>query len=122
MTVIETLVEAAKRYRGEYCRDGDPSMATGAALETAIAAVEAEQSERALPITREWLRSLGSVRIPDYVYPESPGNDNERIGQLILWEFNDTGEWLVRDADWMKVTTRGQVHDLLAALGVKTGN
>lgn len=84
-----------------------------------LARRDAEAAERALPITREWLRSLGFERFPDEIYPRSQGSDNERVSingsYLRLWPFD--GEcWLIGGCDWFELKTQGQIVDLLAAL------
>ncbi len=84
-----------------------------------LARRDAEAAERALPITRNWLRTLGFERFPDEIYPHSQGNDNERItingSYLRLWPFN--GEcWLIGGCDGFELKTQGQLLDLLAAL------
>jgi len=88
----------------------------------AIAAVKAETAEREKPVTREWLRSIGSVRVPDDLYPHSEGNDNEEIGALRLWGFDETGTWYMQGADWFDLKTRGQVLDLVRVMGAQSEN
>ena len=82
-----------------------------------IAHLEAEaerKRERAEPVTAERLKALGFVEVESDMGPNYD-NHLER-GRLNLWEFNGTGEWLVNEADWMSLTSMGQVLDLLAAL------
>lgn len=122
-SVNEILLEAAKIGRDWLtCHENETGveLQSAEALRKAIAAAEAEIEERRKPITREWLQSIGSKRVPDDLYLHSEGNDNEQIGRLILWEFNDTGVWKMRDADWFDMTTRGDVLDLMRVLGGAT--
>lgn len=98
-------------------RINERTLAKWAAKE--LARRDAEAAERALPITREWLRSLGFERCKDDLYPNSEGNDNERWrfngGCLRLWPFNGKC-WLIHGCDGFDIKTRGQINDLLAAL------
>lgn len=53
----DKLLEAAKKYRSEYCRDGDSCQATGHELEIAIVESEQQAVDDALPITPGWMQS-----------------------------------------------------------------
>lgn len=117
---LERIREHWDHYPGGRDRADEDKTVLSSAYLARLDSDAAREAERALPIDLEWLRSLGSVPVPDEVWPNSRGNDNEQIGErLAVFEFNDSGEWLVRDADWMSLQTRGQLLDLLAALGIK---
>ena len=83
-----------------------------------IAEQERIAAERAIPITEEWLVSIGFEAVESHIGPNY--GDDLQLGKMALWEFNDTGEWLLREADSFGFRTRGEVLDLLAALKIST--
>ena len=115
-SVNEVLIASLRQISSlRWGHDGDCGAV--AIADNAIAAAEAEIAERRKPVTREWLQSIGSKRVPDDVYPQSEVNDNEQIGRMILWETEDAGVWRMRDADWFDIKTRGDVLDVMGVLG-----
>lgn len=81
---------------------------------------EAEEAERALPVTEEWLESIGGV------WEEGPFAFGFRYMRLTLWLRVNGQAWMTEDSTYggrcclyKTVCTRGQVLDLLLALGVK---
>jgi hypothetical protein len=68
------------------------------------------------PLDETWLRAVGFVAVESDMGPRY--HDHYELGKLNLWEFNDTGEWLVNGADWMGLRTRGALRMLCAALGI----
>lgn len=83
------------------------------ALRQRAAQAERER-ERALPVTEEWLRSIGFVN-----YRNIEGIGLETLpGVYLNW---NQREWFRLDESFWDGETRGQVLDLLAALGVKGG-
>lgn len=99
--------------------------ATTVLLENAIAAAEAEQVERSLPVTKEWLLSLGLQHENKLSFPARPGYEltlrfPNTFGQgdrLVLeW---DAGYWSLncRSQPAMILNTRGAVLDLIRILG-----
>jgi hypothetical protein len=82
-----------------------------------IAEQERVAGMRAIPITEEWLVSTGFKAVESHIGPNY--GDDLQCGKMALWEFNDTGEWLLREADSFGFRTRGEVFDLLAALKIE---
>jgi hypothetical protein len=62
------------------------------------------------PITEEWLLSIGFKPVSSDMGPKYA--DHYKKGRLVIWEFNGTGEWLFKDADWMGVKTRRELRML----------
>lgn len=80
------------------------------------------------PITEEWLAELGFEQVesdmgPDYENHWQIGDDEGTN----IWRFNETPEWIVsmfdqyRAASHSSIYTRGQLIQLLSALGVWDG-
>jgi len=126
----DELKAAAKRlFEGQYYGDGgnlidairarkaDGELVARAYLAD-LAAREAEERERALPIDEEWLQSLGFEYIPSHMGPEY-GYDMQ-LDQLEIWDFNGQC-WLMIDADWFEMTTRGHILDLMRVTGTTKG-
>jgi hypothetical protein len=109
-------VKAAERLR-KYT-NGEHKYETQRQINTDTDAVV----EWALPlldetaITRETLASLGFVEVESDLGPDYFGH--MELGRLNLWEFNDSGKWLVNEADWIELTTLSQLRMLCLALGI----
>ncbi len=66
-------------------------------------------------VTRAWLAACGFKSVPSSTGPEY--DDDMEKDRLSLWDFN--GEyWVISSLDHFKLTTRGHVRRLCAALGV----
>ena len=70
-----------------------------------------------LPVTREWLQSIGSKSVPSFLGDNY--DDHEELHGLNFWEFNDD-HWLFSEADRYPIRTRRQFRQLLAGLGIAT--
>lgn len=125
----DELKAAANRFRSlQYCRvttgNGvgnpahwpieqlywDDAVILARAYLADLAAREAEERERAIPIDEEWLLSLGFEYVRSHIGPEY--GDDMQLDRLAIWDFN--GEcWLMTESDWFEMTTRGQILDLM---------
>lgn len=65
------------------------------------------------PITEEWLLSIGFNEVESDRGP-SFGNHFQK-SRINIWEFNDTGRWLLNGCDKIEMTFR---HELLALLDI----
>jgi hypothetical protein len=66
-----------------------------------------------LPITEEWLKSVGFKAVESDMGPTY--GDHMEKGMINIWEFNDTGKWLFSPADHIEMATRRELR-LLAEL------
>lgn len=84
-----------------------------------LAAREAEERERALPIDREWLLSIGFVRDEFLCRLRIDGNAHRLYftGDAVQLAKHSIGPVLLRAA---AVMTRGEMLDLLAGLKIPT--
>jgi hypothetical protein len=69
------------------------------------------------PLTEEWLLRRGFRRVPSDL--GSRFRDHLANGDLTIWEFNNTGEWLWKAYDSLSLRTRGDLRKLAALLNVQ---
>lgn len=108
-------------HRGECCRalmnDARCNERADELLKKfARAFLAANREGEELPVTREWLRSLGSKAVPSDMGTDY--YDHEELHGLNFWEFNDD-HWLFSEADRYPIRSRGQFLKLLAGLEAK---
>lgn len=123
MTGIERLYEVAKLACEKIASAPTPRRAceddVDAEMRAAIAAYEAEQADRALPVQEEWLNRLGYESVPHGCwvwFKDSTGNTHAH------WMFQQDGKWISRLVTIdVEMESRGQVVDLLKSLGVNLG-
>lgn len=72
------------------------------------------------PITPDWLLSVGFEPTPSDMGPEY--HDHFQIGRLNIWQYHvrgaGDGDWLVNDADWIELKSRGQLRSFCRVLGM----
>lgn len=101
---------------------GSPEAEAGPPKARAIAElmIRAEREADPTPLDAAWLLSVGFKAVPSDMGPEY--HDHYQLGRLNLWQFHGAGpgdgEWLVNDADWIAIRTRGQLRRLAACLGI----
>ena len=117
-TVNADLLAAAKKYRGEYCRDGDPCRATGYELEQAIAAAESELAERKLPIDADSVRALGFRFNLAYQRHELRISSETRLDITPQFDYLTIYQGPV-EAVGFELKNKGQLLDLLSGLGIE---
>lgn len=69
------------------------------------------------PITREWLTSQGFEPVESDMGSNYP--DHYQKGSLNIWEFNDTGRWLLIQYDTIEMKTRGKLRMLAKLIDVE---
>lgn len=122
------LLAAAKKYRSEYCRDGDPCRATGHELETAIAAAEREAAELDEPIDEAWLYVTFRYNDDGATWWSVIGDKLISVERADMCEEDDTQPFAVsvgkktqprRERIEMLMNRRDQLLSLLKGLGIE---
>ena len=106
MTTIEKLADACRVIRDYYSGSGY----IGGIAQDAITAYESELAESQLPITREWLLSLGFRRDMNITYLYD--SFGQRLGEL-------NGSWWYRGFPINPQQTRGDILRLMAVLKIE---
>jgi hypothetical protein len=94
----------------------------GTEYQTELAKAEARVAETlapfmdGTPITSEWLQEQGFKLVPSNMGPRHAAH--HELGRLNIWEYNGTGQWILRDSDDIEVSTRGQLRCLATLFGV----
>ena len=126
-------VSSGKDYTSQFVHvaEWNDMCSLAQAMCDCIAADEAERSEREKPIDEQWLRESCELIIlidgPGFAWKIEGTSDAAHSDLwLILWDDasggfwyrdDDGKEWIGTPASW-KFTNRGQLIDLLRALGV----
>jgi hypothetical protein len=67
------------------------------------------------PISAEWLMSVGFTEVSSDMGREY--RPHYMIGALRVWEFSNTGVWVLNDCDRVELKTRDDVRRLAAMMG-----
>jgi hypothetical protein len=71
------------------------------------------------PITREWLSQVGFKPVESDMGPHYNEHYDFDHRTINIWEFNDTGVWLLNDCDRIELKTRRHVRMLAELLNAR---
>ena len=121
---MRDVAQAAERLRKPGLRavafhTGQGCVDIGTLADAYLAEHPADDAE---PISEEWLRSVWFVAVESDMgrnYSDHFEIEAASKGTLNLWEFNQTGDWLINGFDSWPLKSRGDVRRLCAALGIQ---